>query len=138
MIKKSSIVTSMKVCPKCGKIANYNSYFGAYLCECCDWEERIKQLEHKYISTHYGYCYYDLENNLIYNLYVYEDYRRKGYAKRLLQYVINEIRQSGYTGEIHIQANPKENSISKDNLVCFYKQMGLNIIDGKKKGENNG
>ena len=28
----------MKICPKCGKVASYNSYFGVYLCSNCDWE----------------------------------------------------------------------------------------------------
>ncbi len=27
----------MKVCPKCGKLASYNSYFGAYMCSDCEW-----------------------------------------------------------------------------------------------------
>lgn len=80
-----------------------------------------------FISTQYGYCYYDLENYLIYNLYVYEDCRRKGCAKRLLQYAINEIKQTGYTGEIYIQANPRENSISKNDLISFYESMGLSM-----------
>ena len=31
----------MKVCPKCGKVVAYNSYFGAYMCSDCDWEERV-------------------------------------------------------------------------------------------------
>lgn len=35
----------MKVCPKCGKIISYNSYFGAYICDNCNWEDcsRAKQ-----------------------------------------------------------------------------------------------
>jgi hypothetical protein len=35
----------MKVCPKCGKIVSYNSYFGAYICDNCNWEDcsRTKQ-----------------------------------------------------------------------------------------------
>ena len=81
-----------------------------------------------YISTHYGYCYYDLKNHLIYNLYVYPDYRNKGYAKRLLQYATNEIRQTGYAGNIYIQADPRGDSISRNNLISFYERMGLLII----------
>lgn len=30
----------MKICPKCGKAVSYNSYFGAYICGNCNWEER--------------------------------------------------------------------------------------------------
>lgn len=29
----------MKVCPKCGKVLSYNSYFGAYICTDCKWED---------------------------------------------------------------------------------------------------
>ncbi len=28
----------MKVCPNCGKVVGYNSYFGAYICDNCGWE----------------------------------------------------------------------------------------------------
>lgn len=28
----------MKVCPHCGEIVTYNSYFGAYICNKCGWE----------------------------------------------------------------------------------------------------
>ena len=31
----------MKICPKCGGVASYNSYFGAYLCDKCDWREDV-------------------------------------------------------------------------------------------------
>lgn len=30
---------AMKICPKCRSVAPYNSYFGAYLCDKCDWRE---------------------------------------------------------------------------------------------------
>ena len=29
----------MKVCPKCGKVVGFNSYFGSYLCTECGWED---------------------------------------------------------------------------------------------------
>ncbi len=29
----------MIICPKCGKVLAYNSYFGAYICSDCKWEE---------------------------------------------------------------------------------------------------
>lgn len=29
----------MKVCPKCRKVLAYNSYFGAYICTDCGWED---------------------------------------------------------------------------------------------------
>lgn len=29
----------MKVCPKCGKVIGFNTYFGAYICDNCGWED---------------------------------------------------------------------------------------------------
>lgn len=29
----------MKRCPKCGKMVSYNSYFGGYICDGCNWEK---------------------------------------------------------------------------------------------------
>lgn len=31
----------MKICPECGKPISYNYYFGAYICNDCDWEQPI-------------------------------------------------------------------------------------------------
>ncbi|MCM1227048.1 MAG: hypothetical protein NC320_06425 [Clostridium sp.] len=45
----------MKVCPECGKVIGFNSYFGAYICDGCGWEddaynqERILYLSQKII-----------------------------------------------------------------------------------------
>lgn len=30
---------SLKICPECGALAYYNSYFGTYICENCNWED---------------------------------------------------------------------------------------------------
>lgn len=29
----------MKVCPKCGNVISFNSYFGGYICDECEWED---------------------------------------------------------------------------------------------------
>ena len=29
----------MKVCPCCGRILSFNSYFGAFICDRCHWED---------------------------------------------------------------------------------------------------
>ena len=29
----------MRICPNCGKVVSYNSYFGAYICSNCKWED---------------------------------------------------------------------------------------------------
>ena len=84
-----------------------------------------------FIHTNYGYCYYTLDYvNLpvIYGLYINQDCRKKGYATHLLTLVIGEIREGGYSGKILIEAKPKENSISVNNLIRFYEQMNLTIL----------
>lgn len=30
---------SVIVCPECKNLVYFNSYFGAYICENCDWED---------------------------------------------------------------------------------------------------
>lgn len=42
----------MKRCPRCGEIVSYNSYFGAYICDNCNWEDcsRINELKTKNID----------------------------------------------------------------------------------------
>lgn len=30
---------SVVICPKCKNLAYFNSYFGAYICENCNWED---------------------------------------------------------------------------------------------------
>ena len=86
----------------------------------------------KYISTKYGYCYYVINNSdsaLIHSLYIEPEYRRKGYATHLIQLILKEIEFiEDFQGEIQIKAEPQENSISKEDLVSFYKRMGLKII----------
>lgn len=84
-----------------------------------------------FIHNKYGYCFYSIEVNdtaVIYNLYVEPEYRQKGHAKNLIQLVIREIRATGYNKEIQIEARPREDSISMENLVAFYKRLGLKII----------
>lgn len=86
--------------------------------------------DENFIQNKFGYCFYTLESPypIIYNLYIYPQYRMCGHSKLLLQFVINEIRKDGYTGEIRIQAKPQEDSISLENLIKYYKSMGLIVI----------
>jgi GNAT superfamily N-acetyltransferase len=94
------------------------------------------EINDDFIHTKYGYCYFELEEGkcpIIFNLYVHPEYRRKGHARKLLQYVINEIMQTGYKGEIDIEAAPRENSIDRENLSCFYSALGLTVINNQDK-----
>ena len=85
------------------------------------------------ISNKYGHCYYcvcvDNDCAMIYNLFIKKEYRRKGHAKELLKQAINKIREFGYKQDIKIVAEPEENSISKENLIEFYKKMNLKVVD---------
>lgn len=82
-----------------------------------------------FIHNQAGYCYYSIgEKPIIFNLYVNPEYRRKGNAKKLLQYVINEIRQTGYNWTIEIEAIPREDSIPLEDIILFYEKLGLSVI----------
>lgn len=84
-----------------------------------------------FIHNKYGYCFYSIEANdtaMIYNLHVEPEYRRKGHAKNLIRLVIEEIRKVGYNKEIQIEARPREDSINVENLIAFYKRLGLKIL----------
>jgi GNAT superfamily N-acetyltransferase len=89
-------------------------------------------LDEYFIQTKFGYCYYCFTPKpFVYNLYVHKQYRRQGHSKKLLQLVINEIREK-YNGEIYIQAEPTENSIGLEDLIKYYESMGLTIYDRKE------
>jgi GNAT superfamily N-acetyltransferase len=86
-----------------------------------------------FIQNKYGCCFYALEEGsppLIYNLYVHPQYRNLGHSRKLLRLVINEIRDTGYKGDIYIEAEPRENSISLEALKQYYRNMELTIYDG--------
>ena len=85
------------------------------------------------ISNEYGHCHYCVckEENcaMIYNLYIEKEHRRKGKAKEFIEKAINKIRATGYKGDIKIAAEPEDDSISKDDLIIFYKKMGLKVVE---------
>ena len=91
-----------------------------------------------FIHDKYGYCYYAIEPDrkpIIFGLFTEPEYRRRGYARKHLQYVIAEIQGTGYLGPIQIDAQPAEDSIDKENLIWFYKNTGLEIIAPEAQGE---
>ena len=97
----------------------------------------------KFIQLRYGYVFFDLptkpgENASIYKLYVHPEFRRKGYSRRLLNYVKTEIQNEGYTGPIDIEVRPFEwdgegksiNTFTDSKwLKEFYTAEGLNVIN---------
>lgn len=89
-----------------------------------------------FIHNKYGYCYYSIDNDIamIYNLYVEPEFRQKGHAKKLIQMVIREIRETGYDKEIQVEARPRENSIDIEVLTSFYKSMGLKMLEPNNFG----
>ena len=85
--------------------------------------------EEYFIHMHFGYCFYELEPKpFIYGLYINETYRRKGYAKKILKMVIDEIRGLGITDVISIEAEPQDDSIPLDVLRNLYKSLGLEVL----------
>lgn len=97
-----------------------------------------KQELEKFIHTHFGYCFYSLgAQPVIYNLYVYPEYRRQGNSRVLLQMAISEIRRSDYKGKICVQAVPKENSIEPAKLIQYYNSLELVVMDSCKTKEAN-
>jgi len=79
----------------------------------------------------YGYCYYAIapgKTPIIFNLFIEPEYRKKGYAKHHLKIVIDEIRKTGYTGKIEIEAKPQENSVCRKTLIRVYEKLGLTVI----------
>lgn len=83
-----------------------------------------------FIHNKFGYCYFDTSkepNPIIFNLYINPEYRGNGYAEKILKQVICEIKCDGYTGQIDIEAKPRED-IELKRLVSFYKRLNLNII----------
>jgi hypothetical protein len=96
------------------------------------------EMEENFIHTKYGYCYYEVEAGrapIIFNLYVHPEYRRTGQARKLIAYVINQIRSLGYTGKIDIEALPREQSISREDLANFYEGLGLHVVDNSPVNE---
>jgi GNAT superfamily N-acetyltransferase len=91
----------------------------------------MSEINTDFIQTKCGYCHFEIEEGkhpIIWNLYIHPQYRKQGHAKKLLQYVIKEIRDTGYIGEIDIEPDPREDSISYENLCKFYTDLGLNLI----------
>lgn len=84
-----------------------------------------------FIHDKYGWCFYVIEpdkNPIIFNLFTKPEFRERGFAKKHIEYVINEIRDNGYKGDIEIYAKPKEKEINIQRLVTFYKGLGLKVI----------
>lgn len=83
------------------------------------------------VQTKFGRCSYDFVDDYvhIYDLYIIPDYRRQGNARKLLLYIINEIRKTGWDKEIQIVADPTEDNINKNDLINFYKSLDLTVYE---------
>ena len=84
-----------------------------------------------FIHNKFGYCYYDLNSDnikpIIFNLFIEPEYRCLGHARKLLLDVIEKIRDSGYLGQIDIEAEPRE-VVDLEKLTSFYKSLGINVL----------
>lgn len=85
----------------------------------------------------YGYVSYNVEEDpfteekyvLIDLVYTYPQYRRQGYAEKILMKTITEIKRKHPRLPIRLAALPKENSIDMVDLVEFYEDMGFEVIN---------
>ena len=86
----------------------------------------------RYVSTEYGYCYYDIESYeypLIYNLFVHPEFRNQGKSKQLLALVISSIRGTGSTLPITISAVPFDScDVDRTKLESMYVGLGLIVL----------
>lgn len=64
---------------------------------------------------------------LIDKVYVYPEYRKQGFARKLLAEALAEVKDCGK--EIKLVALPLEESIGQDDLVAFYESMGFRPDD---------
>ena len=88
--------------------------------------------DENFIQNKFGYCFYALNDNhaSIFRLFTHPEHRRKGNARKLLLYIISEIRDSGYVGDILINAEPwgDDNTVTRDDLIKFYESLGLTLM----------
>ena len=97
-------------------------------------------IEKYYIITKYGdvydkereglYNYLDVVGKLyfekdnkgnvhLWDLYITEEYREKGYGKKIRNFVINEIKEMGCK-KIMTKVDNYENNVTKKELISFY------------------
>lgn len=82
-----------------------------------------------FVQSEYGYCFYEVdESALIYNLYVYPEFRRNGHATDLLHMAVKELRATGYCGQICVEVVPTEDSVCVPVLANFYVKNGLELL----------
>ena len=95
------------------------------------------------ISNNYGYCHYCIDeryNPIVYDLFVYEEYRKRGHGTDLLNTVIKEIREKHSGSCIDIEVEPTDRSMTYEMLEGFYLSLGLLIISPdtrEKRGEQS-
>ena len=90
----------------------------------------------KSIVKEYGYvCYSETRDNkmIVFNLYIYKQYRGQGFAKELLRECIKLIREKiKYDGEILIEVKPTDASIDAIKLRKCYEKLGLTILESEE------
>jgi len=85
----------------------------------------------------YGYVSYSLEEDfntgesyvLINLVYVYPKYRRQGYARKILNKELAEIKKEYKNTPIRLAAYSNEGNIDIVDLVSFYEDMNFEVID---------
>lgn len=83
-------------------------------------------IAHKYekgnvASVDVEFCGYGLEGGCVCNLHVREKSRRRGFARRLMQYVVDQHPAD----MLYLTVNFKDKNIDPKRLVNFYKKFGF-------------
>ena len=83
------------------------------------------------ISHEYGYCHYRIKQpSVIWSLYIYKPYRRQGNSRKILLEAIDKIKKKVKgRNKIFIEADPIEDSISKETLIRYYESLGLTVMN---------
>ena len=82
------------------------------------------------IENEFGHCSYciceDVNHSMIFNLHVFKEHRRQGHGSAMIKQYIEEIRATGYKGDIEVVAD-SDDGIDRDVLVKLYESFGLKI-----------
>ena len=87
--------------------------------------ERMNEISHGIENDEKG------EHIFIDLIYVEEEDRGKGVARKMMEELIEEAIEDGHT-RIKLLADPQELGIKIDRLVAFYKSFGFEIVEGEE------
>ena len=139
-------MSTLKICPSCGKVISYNSHFSAYICEACGYELTIPRLLRRNDDDIRRICHFDVEqcdmgcygcvkrtecnHNIFGKLSAYEDAEESG---RLIRFPCKPGDEVYY---FKICLNSISKGVVKD--VKYYYKDNTFVITGDGIEENEG